>query len=300
MESPLPAHSLYGEQGRGMGTVDCLHCESIAERSRLHQWEIRAHRHELLFQLFWIEKGACEASIDGHMTRLEGPGLLLLPPAVVHGFRFDPAVEGLVITVQAQHLRRLLSQHAGLEAGVMRAEAHALGLEDAGRICRAVLNLRDEFLSTDRGWRALAIDSALLQLLVICARRLPLEGGRHRQGSRAQEHVQRYQALVEREFRAQPVLSDCAQRLGITGTQLNRVCRQVLGCSALSLLQARLLLEAQRELAYTGMSIKQIAHGLGFADQAYFTRFYQRQTGMSPTAWRLRSATTAAAAVGKQ
>ena len=34
---------------------------------------------------------------------------------------------------------------------------------------------------------------------------------------------------------------------------------------------ARLMLEAQRELAYTAMSVKQVAIGLGFADAAYFT-----------------------------
>jgi AraC family transcriptional activator of pobA len=34
------------------------------------------------------------------------------------------------------------------------------------------------------------------------------------------------------------------------------------------------------------MSVKQIGLGLGFADPAYFTRFFQRETGQSPTAWR--------------
>jgi AraC family transcriptional activator of pobA len=31
------------------------------------------------------------------------------------------------------------------------------------------------------------------------------------------------------------------------------------------------------------MSVKQIAHGLGFADIAYFSRYFRKQTGVTPT-----------------
>jgi len=55
-------------------------------------------------------------------------------------------------------------------------------------------------------------------------------------------------------------------------------------------LHARLVLEAQRDLAYTTMTIKQIGLGLGFADAGYFTRFFQRETGRTPTAWRAQAA----------
>jgi AraC family transcriptional activator of pobA len=34
------------------------------------------------------------------------------------------------------------------------------------------------------------------------------------------------------------------------------------------------------------LSVKQIALGLGFADAGYFTRFFQRLSGRTPTQWR--------------
>ena len=46
------------------------------------------------------------------------------------------------------------------------------------------------------------------------------------------------------------------------------------------------MLEAQRDLAYTTLSVKQIALGLGFSDAGYFTRFFQRLSGRTPTQWR--------------
>ncbi|HKR42434.1 MAG TPA: helix-turn-helix domain-containing protein, partial [Paraburkholderia sp.] len=66
-------------------------------------------------------------------------------------------------------------------------------------------------------------------------------------------------------------------------------CRAQLGRGALELLHARMALEAQRQLAYTTRSVKHIALDLGFADPGYFTRFFQRLCGASPSDWRERS-----------
>jgi AraC family transcriptional activator of pobA len=64
------------------------------------------------------------------------------------------------------------------------------------------------------------------------------------------------------------------------------VCREVLRTSALGAVHERLLLEAKRDLAYAQLSVKEIALTLGFADAAYFTRFFTRHTGLSPRRFR--------------
>lgn len=82
--------------------------------------------------------------------------------------------------------------------------------------------------------------------------------------------------------------------LGITATQLNRICREQLGCTALELLHQRAVQEAARDLRFTMLSVQQIAWDLGFADAAYFSRFFRRYTGRSPRQWRdeIQSAAT--------
>jgi AraC family transcriptional activator of pobA len=87
-------------------------------------------------------------------------------------------------------------------------------------------------------------------------------------------------------------VASLAAELGISATQLNRICRAQLGRGALDLLHARLALEAQRQLAYTTQSVKRIGLDLGFPDPGYFTRFFQRLCGMSPSEWRARSRET--------
>ena len=44
--------------------------------------------------------------------------------------------------------------------------------------------------------------------------------------------------------------------------------------------------EAERELVYSTLAVKQIAGLLGFADEAYFGRFFRKHTGATPTDFR--------------
>jgi AraC family transcriptional activator of pobA len=285
----LPTYALYGETQLQQG-VDALHCESIAERSQLHDWEIRPHRHTALLQILYMARGQLNAWLEAGTLTLRGPAVVVVPPGVVHGFRFTPDVQGRVVTVAEPHAQRLLAGQPGLADAALSPCAQALPAANARPLQAAAEALHQEF-NASHAWRTLAMDAALTQLLLALAR-LPqgARGARASRSGRADTHVQRFRALVAERFRSQPGMAQLAAELAITPTQLNRVCQQVLGCNALAVLHARLLLEAQRELAYTTMSIKQISLGLGFADAAYFTRFFERQAGSTPSAWRTGTA----------
>ncbi len=284
--SRLPAYALYGEPGAAPGP-DRLHCESIAERSRLHGWEIRPHQHAALCQILLIESGSGAAWLDGDPVALKGPALVTVPALVAHGFRFDPDIHGVVFTLAEAHLGALLQGHAGLMARVMRLRGAQLPKPGAAELMAAAADLRAEALG-DAGWRAAALDAGLVRLAVSIARIAPATSVPEVPvASRALSHVQRLRGLVEQQFRRQPSQAALALQLGITPTQLNRACQQVLGHPAQPVLHARLFLQAQRELLYTELAIKQIAFELGFVDAAYFTRFFRRHAGQSPAAWRM-------------
>lgn len=291
----LPAYALYGEAPPA--APEHVHCESIAERSRLHDWEIRPHRHENLCQLIVIHSGRASAWLDGRQLQLQGPAVITVPALCAHGFVFAPAIQGQVFTVGELHLSALLQGHPGLHDALLLAHGQALPAADAAAVLGAALVLRDEALRGRTAWRRAALDAALLQLAVAVARArressLPRADGK---ASRALVHVQRLRSLVESQYRRHPSQAALAAMLSITPTQLNRACRQLLGHPAQTVLHARLLLQAQRELAHSELPIKQIAFELGFSDAAYFTRFFRRHAGLAPLAWRLAQRVASAA-----
>ena len=52
------------------------------------------------------------------------------------------------------------------------------------------------------------------------------------------------------------------------------------------MLDQRAMLEAQRLLLYTELSVTQVAYAIGFEDPAYFSRFFTRHAGRTPRSYR--------------
>jgi AraC family transcriptional activator of pobA len=155
----------------------------------------------------------------------------------------------------------------------------------APRVAALCAALAAEFEAAEPG-RSEALRAHLVLLATWFLRRC---GGQPAQeGRRALRDtlVQRYRALVELHLRRHQPLGFYAQALKVTPDHLSRSCRAVTGLSALELLHERMVLEARRLLAYTDAGVAEVARELGFGDPAYFSRFFARQCGASPQAYR--------------
>ncbi|RYZ32209.1 MAG: AraC family transcriptional regulator, partial [Sphingobacteriales bacterium] len=67
---------------------------------------------------------------------------------------------------------------------------------------------------------------------------------------------------------------------------LNALCQDLLGKTAGELIRDRILLEAKRLLVNADISISEIAWQLNFADNSYFSKFFKKQAGTTPEAFR--------------
>src|SRR5437763_16167172 len=83
----LPLFHLYGDPPDDQA-FDFIHIETIASRSSVHDWTIRAHRHRNLFQILLIERGGGEMTFEAATIAFEAPCAILVPATFAHGFRF--------------------------------------------------------------------------------------------------------------------------------------------------------------------------------------------------------------------
>ena len=104
--------------------------------------------------------------------------------------------------------------------------------------------------------------------------------------SAAAELVARFRRLVELRYREHVGLAAYTAELGVSQARLRRACLSVAGQSPAELVHLRLLVEAERQLRYTFLSIAQIAYHLGFQDPAYFSRFFTTRMRLSPRKFR--------------
>ena len=284
-----PIYDLYGETGN-QAFIDGLHMESIKERSQLYDWEIAEHRHEEFLQILYIYNGDGRMRLGHRDDVIDGPSLIIVPRLVPHGFHFDQNIDGCVITINHHFLQKLITfDHALFDS--LQAPA-VLNFEKKSsqwsELKLTIEQLADEFTRSD-AWRSQLIANHLIRLVIHIGRSLPLQLVQASKGSRATAHVDRFKKLLDENFREHLSMGQYADRLGITQTQLNRVCREVLGKSSLELVHRRLIVEAQRDLVYSNISIKEIAFTLGFQDEAYFTRFFKKIEGISPSQFRNES-----------
>lgn len=72
-----------------------------------------------------------------------------------------------------------------------------------------------------------------------------------------------------------------AEKLALTSSSLYSIVKEFAGVSPKEWLTNRLILEAQRKLQYSTISVKELAYELGFNDPGYFSRLFKKSTGKS-------------------
>jgi AraC family transcriptional activator of pobA len=93
--------------------------------------------------------------------------------------------------------------------------------------------------------------------------------------------------LIDTHLMEHRPLAFYAERLGISPTHLNRLCRLHFGESVQALVDRKLVSAARRELVFSPFPAKAVAFSLGFSDPAYFSRFFRKKTGMTPGRFRI-------------
>jgi AraC family transcriptional activator of pobA len=270
-------YSLYGEFAH---LPDVMHCETIPERSVLHEWELAPHRHDRLHQLLLVRSGGGRARLEDADLALAPATLVNVPIGTVHAFRFEPGTDGLVVTLADAMLDELLAH----DPDVRRALGRGWVGDDTAGIDAVMTLLAQEYAgrSPARALVLRGLGATLLGRAARVAERIDPHGAHL-----AESHLlHRFETLLETHFRDHWRVADYARALAVTPTHLSRVVRAATGEPASRLVDARVVREARRQLAFTHLSVTTIAYALGFVDPALFSRVFARVAGCSPRAFR--------------
>ncbi len=131
-----------------------------------------------------------------------------------------------------------------------------------------------------------ALLSAHLAVLLTYLSRLYTEQVLGPNAAADQRVLHAYQAEVAACFRHVHEVGAYAARLQLSVRQLSEVVKAQSGKPAIKHVHERLVLEARRLLVYSDQSLKEIAFELGFSEASYFSRFFKRETGCTPLAYR--------------
>ncbi len=251
----------------------------VAQTTPPNRWRTEAMRSHASPRLLFIAKGQGRITVSG-LTSGYGPNnLIFLPARTMFGYEVGPTVFGQMLAIPAAMSAEWPENPVHLRLRDVMAQKELATLFD---------QLDRELLSAKIG-HSRAAHYYLGILSVYFERQMDArtaDPSDIRSRTAAARLVAAYADLIERDFHRHQGVAEYAGALGVTPTHLTRCCKLTCGRSAHALLNDRILFEARQLLRDTRTPINQIAVDLGFASAAYFSRSFQHETGLTPSAFR--------------
>jgi|TARA_R110001592_G_scaffold59814_4_gene181691 AraC-like DNA-binding protein len=104
--------------------------------------------------------------------------------------------------------------------------------------------------------------------------------------SREEELTLRFFRILEENFKNERTVQFYANILCVTSGHLSKVLKKISGKTASKLIDEVVIIEARILLGNSSLTIAQIADQLQFSDQSFFGKYFKKNTGISPTAYR--------------
>jgi len=107
-----------------------------------------------------------------------------------------------------------------------------------------------------------------------------------KQGNKEPTILQNLKEAIEKDFKSKHTPNEYAVLLNISPNALAKITKKHFNKTLTNLIAERIIIEAKRELYLTNKSVKVIAYELGYDDEYYFSRFFKKNTEISPQVYR--------------
>ncbi len=262
-----------------------LRIVSLSQLAGTQNWRLSLAHDRAEQLLIWITRGQGRLLLDGQRRGVGTHNAIVVPAR--HLFALDLGRQGVgqavivpegcqILFPQMPRLLRIREVSAMSELTVLMEAA-----------------TREQSTARPLTGQAMEAHGALISVWL--QRQMALEEHAPQKRNAAGRLTAAYCRRISEHFRAPMTMADHAAALSVTPTHLTRVCRASTGRTAADLLTERVLHEARLLLTSTRVPAQDIARHLGFGSAAYFTRFIQQHTRMTPTGLR-RAAQPAAEA----
>ncbi len=232
------------------------------------------HRHDFV-ELAWLRAGSGGHVIDFQEHTAEPGDLFIVGAGQLHHWvRGDVETDGALVLFRTE---LLLGRGGPGDWTPLSGKWHP-DPASAARVEGLLAQLEMEQQQRAPG-HELAIRSLLTALLVLCRRFVA--PGLANEGLAAQ-----FEQFVRQSHGSLRTVAECARELSVTPGHLSEVVSAATGRPPGEILREAVLHEAQRLLARSDFSCAQIARELGFDDASYFSRFFRREAGVTPSRFR--------------
>mgnify|MGYP001192860590 FL=1 len=250
-----------------------IKCEVASDR---HIEVPFSHRH-LFYAIYWIHEGSGIHFIDFKEYEVKPDRIFFVRPEQIHFLQGDACMKYSALQFTGDFMNTFF-----INTSKRVAVFRDLSEEEKKRIGILFGQLQRE--SVSGLLHSTTIIQSELNTLLLELERISLSS---QNVSVVPQLLLDYNDLIEHDFISNRQVRSYAIRLGISSNYLNVLTQKYFGKSALEMINERVTLEIKRLLLRTDYDISEIAYKLGFNELSYFSRFFRRNTGMSPHEFRI-------------
>jgi len=253
-----------------------LRIQTLAQLGGAEPWRLLLAHDRPHHLLLWFTRGQGRILLDGRRRGLGTHNAVFIPAGSLFAIDSGRQSLGQVVSMPVGTPLRLpdLPRQLRIRDVQVQSELSSL-IESAQREQSQSRPLAQDALEAH-----VALMSVWLRRQMAADEHIPAPATA---GERLSRH---FCQLVSRHYASGATMGFYAQELGVTPTHLSRTVKNATGKTAADILTERVVHAARSLLESTPHPARNIAQHLGFGSAAYFTRFMQQHTGLSPSQLR--------------
>lgn len=247
---------------------------------------LAAHRDDN-YLFFLLEKGSGSIMIDFDDMPLPEQSLYYILPTQVHQLIHNFAADGWVIAVDTALIPPECRNV--FESTLLLQQPHLLSTSHLQQFRELLTLLLRKYKEDNTGpFYVMAIHSLLQTFFAIAATCYSGDVGIILRPSRADQLKAQFKDLLTAEISKVKSPAEFAAKLNISEAYLSEILKKTTGFPPSYWIHREVIMEAKRLLYYSDLTVKEIAHTLGYTDHSYFSRLFSKRTGTSALLFRCR------------
>jgi AraC-like DNA-binding protein len=237
------------------------------------------------YEVIWVREGEGILTIDLQEYTLQNNRIYCLSPGQYRSCVFAGAADGYYLSFSAEFLYLCESK---VDFNFLMG--HGIGKEKIRVVLsdpeldEVIVRINQEY--TRRHPMSAEVLKGLLKVMMIyVSRRMETTVVLR---DRDAEVVNKFMDLLRKHFTTKKLVSDYADELCITPNYLNSIVKRLTGFPVSHHIHQQIIMEAKRQVIYSGLRLKEVAEILGFEDYAHFSKFFKNYSGTNFSSFKKR------------
>lgn len=246
------------------------------------------HSHSF-FQILYVTGGSGRHFIDFDAYSFTPPAIYIIIPGQVHYYLLDAPLSGYVILFSEDFLLSNVNGHAqtyqlDFLLDNDRPPILQLNPDEATVTHKLVSDIYAEYIDSDLHHYATL--QSYFNILLVKLQRMLISRGQKNEDNGLHPQLLQFKRLVSQHFLTERTIQFYAEQIGLNPNYLATLVKDLTGETPSQIIRRAVILEAKRLLVFHEQTIEQVSHQLQFKDPSYFGRFFKREVGLTPGAFR--------------